>query len=84
MSYTVDFTKSAARTYRKLPQETRERIIAALERSRIRPEQHFEKLVGSDAYTLRGDSYRIIADTTHERLLILVLTLDHRKKIYKR
>jgi mRNA interferase RelE/StbE len=84
MSYAVDSTKSAARAFRKLPEASRERIIAALDRSRIRPEQHFEKLVGSDAYKLRVGQYRIIADITHERLLILVLKLDHRKRIYKR
>ena len=67
-----------------MEKNVQERIIAALERIRIRPESYITKLVGDPGYKLRVGDYRIIMDIDNNNLLILVIKVGHRKEIYKR
>ena len=82
--YEIVFSNKAERQLKKLEREMQNRIISCLERARIRPEAHFKKLVGEEAYSLRVGHYRIIADIERKKLLILVLKIGPRKKIYKK
>lgn len=81
--YEVTYTKHAYKQLSKLPKEAAERIISALDRARIRPEQHFERLVGEELYKLRIGDYRAIAEIIQGELRILVIEVDHRSRIYK-
>ena len=81
--YKVLFSDKAKRQFKKLEREMQERIIATLERIRIRPEAHVTKLVGDPGYKLRIGNYRIIMDIDKDKLLILVLKVGHRRNIYK-
>ena len=81
--YEIQFTKSSQRQFDNLPLDIQERISAALDRSRIRPQSYFERLVGDKLYKLRVGNYRVIADIFHDKLLILVIKTGHRKNIYK-
>ena len=82
--YQVIISCKAERQLKKLEKDLQKRIIAALERARIRPEAHFKKLVGEEAYSLRAGHYRIIADIERKKLLVLVLKVGPRKNIYKK
>ena len=82
MTYDIIFSNRALRQLRKLDRPVRNRMIAALERIRIRPERYVTKLVGDPGYRLRVGDYRIIMDIDKKRILILVLEVGHRKKIY--
>ena len=82
--FSVEFTRNADKDLDKLPRQVQEQIIAKLERARIRPEHYFERLVGLDSYKLRIGEYRVIADIFHDRLVILVIEIGHRKNIYKK
>ena len=82
--YEVVFSNKAERQLKKLEREMQNRIISCLERARIRPESHFKKLVGEEAYSLRVGHYRIIADIERKKLLVLVLKIGPRKKIYNK
>ena len=77
------FSDTALRQLRKLETETQRRIIAALERIRIRPDAYVTKLVGDPAYRLRVGDYRVILDIERDKLSILVLNVGHRRNIYK-
>ena len=67
----------------KLEKKDKERIIAALERLRIRPEScDIKKLVGILGFRFRVGDYRIIFDMDKNKLLILILKIGHRKNIY--
>ena len=77
------FSDTALRQLRKLETETQRRIIAALERIRIRPDAYVAKLVGDPAYRLRVGDYRVILDIERDKLSILVLNVGHRGNIYK-
>ena len=80
--HSVEYTKTAQRQIEKFPLEIHERILATIERSRIRPEQHFERLSGEPLYKLRVGDYRVILDIQDVKLLILVIEVGHRKRIY--
>ena len=82
MTYSVTFSDKARRQIKKLEREVQERIIAALERIRIRPGAHVTKLVGDPGYKLRVGDYRIIMDIDNNELQILILKAGHRKNIY--
>lgn len=81
--FEIAFSRSAERQLLKLDRGIQKRIIAALERIRIRPYPHVKKLVGSPYFRLRVGEYRIILDIRENRLLILVIEVGHRSKISK-
>lgn len=84
MTYNIVFSDIALRQLKKMEKNVQERIIAALERIRIRPETYVTKLVGDPGYRLRVGDYRIIMDIDKKELQILVLKVGHRKNIYDR
>lgn len=58
-----------------------QRIIATIERIRIRPDEYVRKLVGDDVYRLRVGNYRVILDLGKEKLIILVLRIGHKMNV---
>lgn len=80
--FEIIFAEKADKQLRKLERSTRERILTALERIRVRPEAHVTKLVGDPGYKFRVGDYRVIMDIDKGKLLILVIKLGHRKNIY--
>lgn len=81
--YEIIYSNSATKFLKKLPKQKQEHILSVLERARIRPESHFERLVGQKTYKVRAGDYRIIADIYKEKLCILVIKIGHRRNIYK-
>tara|TARA_Y100000310_G_scaffold342145_1_gene443988 strand:- start:3895 stop:4143 length:249 start_codon:yes stop_codon:yes gene_type:complete len=81
--YDIAYSNSASKFLKKLPKQNQNHIISVLERARIRPEAHFERLVGEKTYKLRAGKFRIIADVYNKKMLILVIKIGHRKNIYK-
>lgn len=81
--YEIEFSELVFKQLRKLKKDTQERIVAALERARVKPEAHFKKLVGDPGFRLRVGDYRIIVDLDKGKLLILVIKIGHRRSIYK-
>ena len=82
MSYEVEITEPAKKQLRKLEREIQERISAALERIRIRPDSYVSKLVGDNSYKLRVGDYRIIMEINRAEQRILVHKVAHRKNVY--
>jgi len=81
--YDILFSDNARKELLKLERGIQERIGAALERIRIRPEQFVEKLVGISGYKLRVGDYRLIIDILHEKLIVRVITIGHWRNVYK-
>jgi len=84
MTYSIVFSSKARDQFNKLERIVQERIVAALERIRIRPETHVIKLVGDPGYRLRVGDHRVIMDIDRGKLVILVLTVGHRKTVYRK
>lgn len=82
MSYEIIFSDRALEQLKKMEKNVQERIIAVLERIRIRPETYVTKLVGDPGYKLRVGDYRVIMDIDNKILRILILKVGHRKNIY--
>lgn len=81
--YEIEFSKTAERQLYKLEKKIQERIISALERIRVRPHHHLKRLVGSPYFRLRAGEYRVILDVKKGKLIIYVLEVGHRSRIYK-
>ena len=82
MSYEVWFTEPAKKDLRKLENLMQDRIIAVLERIRIRPDAYVTKLVGDPRFKLRVGDYRVLLEIDKGQQRILVHRIRHRKNVY--
>lgn len=83
--YTVELASSAARTLKKLDHPTRARIVAALGLLRDNPRPSSMKaLVGRPGdLRVRVGDYRIIYTIEDDKLIVLVLSIGHRRDVYR-
>ncbi|MBN1645127.1 type II toxin-antitoxin system RelE/ParE family toxin [Candidatus Woesearchaeota archaeon] len=81
--YEIILSEISLKQLKKLEKAIQKRIVNTLERIRIRPEAYITKLVGDPGYKLRAGDYRIIMDIDKNKLMILVINIDHRKRVYK-
>ena len=82
--YKIEFTDDALKQLKKLERNIQARILATLERIRVRPEHFLTKLVSDPAYKLRIWDYRLLVDMDKERLMVLVIRIGYRKNVYER
>ncbi len=82
--YDIFFYDKAKRQFGKLPLKIQKRILNSLERIKIRPFHFVKRKQGTSYYMLRVREYRVILDIKQNKLLILVIELGHRKKVYKK
>jgi len=80
--YFVEFSQIAEKQFFKLDKEIQGRIINVLERIKIRPFHFVKKVIGTNYYRLRVGDYRVILDIKEEKLIIFVIELGKREKIY--
>ena len=82
--YSVILSNKAENHLKKLDNEIQKRIIASLERIRIRPYAHIKKLVGNPYFSLRVGDYRVILEIKENQLIIHVIEISHRKNVYEK
>ena len=85
--YSVDYTPQAGKSLRKLDKYTRQFILSWIEKNLVGcddPRRHGKGLTAnrSGQWRYRVGDYRIIADISDEKILILVLNIGHRSDIY--
>ena len=81
--YEIFLSDKAQKQLTKLNKKERERIGSVFERIKIRPNAFVKRLIGTPHYSLRVGNYRVILDIKHKDLIILIIKIGHRKKIYK-
>lgn len=82
--YTAILSKNAQKQLDKLSDNIAEPILKAISELEGNPRpQGYKKLKGRDGYRIRTGNYRIIYDIFEVELIIDVITLGHRKDIYK-
>jgi mRNA interferase RelE/StbE len=82
--YEIILTDEAKKQLTKLNSAERDRIGSAIERIKIRPHKFVKRLYKSPYYRLRVDNFRIILDIKETQLIIYVIDVDTRDKIYKK
>ncbi len=85
MTYRITLAPAAERQLRKFDPPVRRRIQAALEllADNPRPPAATQLVGGSGEWRVRTGDYRIVYDIKHERLVILVLRMAHRRDVYR-
>ena len=80
--YSISFNQLAEKQLKKLDKNLQARVLEVLDRIRIRPYHFVKRLVGSPYFRLRVGDYRVILDIQNDKLIIVVVELGHRSKIY--
>jgi mRNA interferase RelE/StbE len=81
----IELRPVALRSLRKLDPQVRRRIQGAIALLAEDPRPpNAKKLKGRDAFRLRTGSYRVIYTIEDDVLLIVVVTLGHRRDVYER
>ena len=88
MAWIVEFSKTAVKQLKKIDKHEQKKIINFLREkieNQSNPKLHGKSLTGdkSDLWRYRVGDYRIICKLENKALIILVLTIGHRKNIYK-
>jgi len=83
---TVHFAPAADRDLRRLPEETQRRIVMAAEALADEPRpQGAKKLAGmDDLWRVRVGDYRLVDQVRDARLIVLVVSIGHRRDIYRK
>lgn len=86
MTYQVALTPTAGRQLRKFDPQVRRRVQAAIEllATEPRPPTATRLVGGAGDWRVRTGHYRIVYEIQDDRLLILVLSVGHRREIYQR
>jgi mRNA interferase RelE/StbE len=84
MSYRVILSRSARKQLERLSGETETRILAKLAELESAPRPSgCIKLTNRDAWRVRVGDYRVIYEI-HDRVLqIIVITIGHRREVYR-
>jgi mRNA interferase RelE/StbE len=85
MAYAIQFKPAALRQLEKLPRSMRNRVATNIETLADDPfPAGCKKLSGlPDTWRVRIGDYRVIYQVQDEVLLILVLTVGHRRDVYR-
>jgi mRNA interferase RelE/StbE len=84
MKYAVFVERYAQKQIMKLDKTIIPVIKAAIAKLADNPRPRgYKKLKGEDAYRIRVGNYRIIYEIEDDRVLVIVVSVGHRKEIFK-
>ena len=85
MIYRVRFAKRAAKQFQALPKQEQERIQPKIDALAAEPRpKGIVKLSGEEnLYRIRVGNYRILYAIEDDQLLVLVVTVGHRRDVYR-
>ena len=82
--YAVEFLPSAVRTLAKLEPVVRRRIARRIDRLAEDPRSGAVKLRGvDDVWRARVGDYRLVYQIEDERFVVVVISLGHRRDVYR-
>ena len=83
-SYEVVFRKSVAKDLRRVPNDDVARILERIRSLANDPRPAgCEKLSGLERYRIRQGVYRIVYEVLDHKLVVLVVTIGHRRDVYR-
>lgn len=85
LAYVVDFSDQAERELKRLSLPARVAVARALDRLSVDPRRPgVRKVVGSDhLYRAKAGDYRIVFAIHEARVLVVVVRVAHRTRIYR-
>ena len=83
--YKIDFTPSADKALRKLPQSVQVRIATAVKGlvNDPRPRGSLKLKSEDDLWRIRVGDYRVVYTIEDDELIVLVVRVAHRKDVYQ-
>ncbi len=86
MTYDIEFSRFAAREFKKLPEPVQERLELRLQKLCKQPRPpDVKKMAGAkNLYRVREGDYRLVYEIRDRALLIVVVRVGHRQNIYRR
>ncbi len=85
MRYRVDVLPAASKSLRRIASRDRTRIEAAILLLAQDPRPPASRrLTGRDGYRVRIGDYRILYDIHDDVLVVVVVTVGHRREVYER
>jgi mRNA interferase RelE/StbE len=83
--YKVEFLPTAAKEFKKLPLDLKQRISVQIEALCLNPRPSGAKTLqgGNGELRIRVGDYRVIYRVQDDKLIVLVLRVGHRSKIYR-
>ncbi len=82
--YEVIIEKSAIKELQKIPKQDYRKIKSVLLTLTVDPRPHgYLKLKGREGYRIRAGNYRIIYEIIDDKLMVIVITVSHRKDVYE-
>lgn len=85
MPYQIEFTPAARRQYQKLPDAVRQRVRPRLRALAEDPRPAGAKKLAApiDLFRIRVGDYRIVYEVRDRVLVVLVVTVAHRRDAYR-
>ena len=84
-SYSILFTRSAAKELERVPTKDRHRIVTRIGALADNPRPvGAEKLSGDDKYRIRQGDYRILYEIVDADLIVTVVRIGNRREVYRR
>ena len=84
MAWKIKWTDTSLNQLKKLHSQIQKRIFKKLDEIVDNPFDFVERLVGQNLYKLRVGDYRVLLTLEQNKMLILIVKVGHRKKIYDR
>jgi mRNA interferase RelE/StbE len=84
MNFEIRWTETAFKKLQKLDRVAQESIIEKLDEAAADPFAVARKLSGVNLYSIRVGDYRVLVSIERGKMLVLVVDLGHRSKIYKK
>lgn len=83
--YAITFTRAAERALRKADRQVQRRLLDAIEDLRDDPRPPGAKTLqgGDDLVRVRVGDYRIVYRVHDDELEVVVVTLGHRREVYR-
>ena len=83
--YSIEVSATAERQIKKLSERDQQRVISVVKQLGVKPRPRgCRKLQAyDDIYRVRTGVFRILYSVEDDRLLVLVLKVGHRKRIYR-
>ena len=83
-NYKIEIKKSAAKEIEKLPKTVLNRVLDKIQSLAAEPRPNgCKKLSADEKYRIRVGVYRILYSIEDDRLVIFIVKVGHRKKVYE-